>query len=218
MTTEKQKTANRRNAKHSTGPKTQKGKRASCMNALKHGLTGEQIVIPGEDPSAFNALKNGLIEEYSPQTTIEEELVVQCAATLWRLKRIPIFEKSIMEWSHIETKQADALIDFSYYQKNATKKMEAQMEEASDEANKDPLLVEAREKAGEAIDHYVSALQEGQQPFAKLGRMLVNEGKGLDALSKLSHYQSGLIRDLNRIMNELEALQQKRMKTITPAD
>jgi hypothetical protein len=39
MATERQIAANRANAKHSTGPKTKRGRRASSNNALKHGLS-----------------------------------------------------------------------------------------------------------------------------------------------------------------------------------
>src|ERR1700674_2567894 len=39
MATERQIAANRANAKHSTGPKTKRGCRASSNNALKHGLS-----------------------------------------------------------------------------------------------------------------------------------------------------------------------------------
>lgn len=39
MTSKAQRSANRRNAKKSTGPKTNKGKAASSANARKHGLT-----------------------------------------------------------------------------------------------------------------------------------------------------------------------------------
>jgi hypothetical protein len=38
MTTERQRAANRRNAKRSTGPRTAAGKAAACLNAFRHGL------------------------------------------------------------------------------------------------------------------------------------------------------------------------------------
>ena len=41
-------TANRENAKKSTGPNTEDGKNRSRFNALKHGLTGAGIVLPAE--------------------------------------------------------------------------------------------------------------------------------------------------------------------------
>jgi hypothetical protein len=46
-------TANRRNALKSTGPQTRSGKAASRMNALKHGLTAEQVVLFDEDVEEF---------------------------------------------------------------------------------------------------------------------------------------------------------------------
>lgn len=39
MTSLKQRAANRRNARHSTGPRTEEGQRRVSMNALTHGLT-----------------------------------------------------------------------------------------------------------------------------------------------------------------------------------
>ncbi len=49
MATPAQIAANQRNALLSRGPNTVEGKEASRRNALKHGLTGGGVVIPGED-------------------------------------------------------------------------------------------------------------------------------------------------------------------------
>ncbi len=48
MTTARQIAANCRNAQKSTGPKTPNGKAITKMNALRHGLTAQEILIPGE--------------------------------------------------------------------------------------------------------------------------------------------------------------------------
>ena len=79
--------ANRENAKLSSGPKTTQGKQASSRNAVRHGLTGAQIVIPGEDASAYEDLRRGLCESYNPATDAERLLVDQIAANSWRLTR-----------------------------------------------------------------------------------------------------------------------------------
>ncbi len=45
--------ANRRNATKSCGPKTETGKEAARMNALKHGMTAEIAILPEEDAEVF---------------------------------------------------------------------------------------------------------------------------------------------------------------------
>ena len=45
--------ANRRNATRSTGPRTDAGKARSRLNGLKHGLRAQVLVLPDEDPAAF---------------------------------------------------------------------------------------------------------------------------------------------------------------------
>jgi hypothetical protein len=55
MTSDRKAEANRRNALKSTGPKTPEGKAAVRLNALKHGLLSQEILLPGEDEEALNA-------------------------------------------------------------------------------------------------------------------------------------------------------------------
>ena len=54
--------ANRRNAKQGTGPKTQRGKSFSRLNAVTHGVFAQQaILLPGERPTDLTALESRLI-------------------------------------------------------------------------------------------------------------------------------------------------------------
>ena len=57
MVSDRQMEANKQNAQRSTGPCTADGKARVALNALKHGLTGKQIVLPDEDPEDFDAFK-----------------------------------------------------------------------------------------------------------------------------------------------------------------
>lgn len=89
--------ANRANAKRSTGPATEPGKARSKMNALKHGLAAKAVVIEGEDPREFEALRAGLERDFDAQTVIERELVENLAALLWRQRRGHRFEAAIFQ-------------------------------------------------------------------------------------------------------------------------
>jgi hypothetical protein len=79
--------ANRANASHSTGPRSDAGKARSRMNALKHGLRAEQVVLPGEDPRAFEAECAAWNADWQPKSHTRAILVERAAATSWRLRR-----------------------------------------------------------------------------------------------------------------------------------
>jgi hypothetical protein len=84
--------ANRKNALLSTGPKTERGKRAVSRNAIKHGLLAREVVITtgdGEESlEEFHALVEGLEKCYAPVGTIEETFVQTIATCMWRKARV----------------------------------------------------------------------------------------------------------------------------------
>ena len=87
-TSAKQVAANRRNAMRSSGPRTTEGKLASKFNATKHGLRASEIVIPGqEDPLEFDALRQELWDDWTPEGRTEISLVTEIAIAEWRLRR-----------------------------------------------------------------------------------------------------------------------------------
>ncbi len=87
-TSAKQIEANRKNALNSTGPTTPEGKRASRLNALKHGLRATQVIIPGqEDPAEFEAILRELCEDWEPEGHTETHLVEQIGLAEFRLRR-----------------------------------------------------------------------------------------------------------------------------------
>jgi len=89
---EKQIAANRLNAKKSTGPKTHKGKAASKMNALKHGIRSRHVLVHGrnisEDEEEFTVFQNRFHDELDPVGPMEEMLVDAIVAAQWRLYRV----------------------------------------------------------------------------------------------------------------------------------
>ena len=61
--TERQRAANRSNARRSTGPRTEAGLSTSSLNALKHGLRSQLTVIPGENAAEFQSLFDAFAEQ-----------------------------------------------------------------------------------------------------------------------------------------------------------
>jgi hypothetical protein len=93
MTTE---SINRANAQFSTGPKTPEGKQKSSLNALRHGLTGQTVVMPTEDLVAYQHHLKSFTDEYKPEGATEENLVQALADASWRLNRVAALETNLL--------------------------------------------------------------------------------------------------------------------------
>src|SRR5438477_9739721 len=78
---------NRRNAQHSTGPKTPEGKSRSRFNALKHGRRALTLVLPGEDGEVFQGRLDAWTADLQPRNDLEHDLVVRAATITWQLER-----------------------------------------------------------------------------------------------------------------------------------
>jgi len=73
---------NRANAQKSTGPRTPEGKEASRRNSLKHGLTGQGIVISGEDVDAIDERAETLQSELAPEGNLMSRILVRRVAAM----------------------------------------------------------------------------------------------------------------------------------------
>jgi hypothetical protein len=89
--------ANRRNARLSTGPTTEEGKRTSRQNALRHGLTAETVITALEDAEDYAAFEMSVTADYDAQSAVERELVLRLASLLWRLRRATAIESGLFK-------------------------------------------------------------------------------------------------------------------------
>jgi hypothetical protein len=96
MTSLRQFEANRRNARMSTGPRTEEGKRRSRRNAFRHGLTAETVIEPVEDIEDYQAFEATIIADYDARTAVERELVLRLASLLWRIRRATAIETDLL--------------------------------------------------------------------------------------------------------------------------
>jgi hypothetical protein len=91
---------NRENAQHSTGPRTEAGERRSCLNAMKHGATGQLVVSPKEDLEFYESHLKTFQDKCQPQGAIEENLVQALADVSWRINRVVLLESNLLSISY----------------------------------------------------------------------------------------------------------------------
>ena len=79
--------ANRRNAKLSTGPKTESGKQRSSLNAVTHGLRAETLIVLEEDPQLLDDRRAAWRACLLPGDDVEERLVESAVVHTWMQDR-----------------------------------------------------------------------------------------------------------------------------------
>lgn len=84
--------ANRRNAKLSTGPRSSAGKFLAKRNSISHGLRSFDILIPGEFPEEWTEFRDGIVGSFAPAGALESELAERAARLFWRLRRVGKYE------------------------------------------------------------------------------------------------------------------------------
>ena len=88
MTSVAQIEANRRNAKKSTGPRSESGRNKARLNAVKHGFRAEKVVLPDEDPAALQERLDDWTADLQPRNSVEQYLVDRGVRLSWQLDRV----------------------------------------------------------------------------------------------------------------------------------
>lgn len=199
MSSARKAAANRQNALKSTGPKTPDGKAAVRLNALRHGLLSEEILLPGEDEEALRELAERLRAELQPVGELENLLVDRITSLLWRLRRLGRVEAGIFAHEF-----------FAELADRAEREARAQESTLSD------LMAFADTTIGDESKHR-EALQRAQEMRVKqdaentaLGRTFARDADSANAFSKLSRYETAIERGLYKALHELQRLQAAR--------
>ena len=205
MTTQKQFEANKANALKSTGPKTPQGKATSSMNSVTHGLLSQHTVIPSEDPNQLEALRTMLCEECKPVGGYEETLVGDLAGHYWRLARISRMERDILIFARCEIQRRIA-------QSKATKagRQLVGVDATLMSSSLSPTCKDLNDKA-QAADEKVERFE------VTLGGAFLYDAKNGDGLTKLARHETRIRNERRKIIEELEARQEKRRK-LEPAN
>ena len=195
MTSERQKAANRANARHSTGPKTSEGIAAVRLNAVRHGLLTRDVVLPEEDADAFEDLFNQVRTYLSPVGPIEEFLADRVVNAMWRLRRLERAETAL-------------------FHSRIHRLKERQLEGKMFSYNISDISLVGKPK--EAIQALERERSEQDRDEVLIGRAIDADAKAGDAFAKVARYERGLERSLYRALDELSHLQDKRQNRHSP--
>jgi hypothetical protein len=197
--------ANRRNARLSTGPITEEGKRRSRQNALRHGLTAETVIDALEDAEDYAAFEMAVTADYDAQSAVERELVLRLASLLWRLRRATAIENGLFEI------QAKHLLQFRQCRQTSPERQKIidstyrNAVAAEDDARRDQGEPASRLEAGLA-----SALG-GTDQFDDLTRAFVRlSNLPTYPLDRLSRYEATLWRQACQILFTLQCLDRRK--------
>ncbi len=202
MTSDKQVRANRRNALKSTGPKTAEGKDIVRLNALKHGLLSQEVLLPGEDEAALKELGERLRAELQPMGELESILVDRIIAATWRLRRLGRVEAGIFAWEFYGELSERAQQEASTYEKH-------QYEDLLKDLGRTTTITNDR-KHQEALSKAQEMKAKQDAETATLGRTFIRDADKANAFSKLSRYETAIERSLYRALHELQRLQAAR--------
>jgi uncharacterized coiled-coil protein SlyX len=163
MSTPSRAEINLANSQHSTGPRSAEGKQRSSRNALRHGLTAQTVVLPTEDPDAYQLHLKSYTGEYNPKGATESDLVRSLADLSWRLNRVAALETNLLDEAESAESLSKALANLSMHSQRLSRQFErtaAQLRDlqttrrAQEQAELDKLLdiLEMHEYSGEPFD------------------------------------------------------------------
>jgi hypothetical protein len=204
MTSFRQIEANRRNARLSTGPVTEEGKRKSRQNALRHGLTAETVIDALEDAEDYAAFEMAVAADYDAQSAVERELVLRLASLLWRLRRATSIESGLFKI------QAQQLLQFRQrrqVQQNRQKTIDSMDRNAvaiedKQQQDQDKLICETTglASASEPADQYADLTRA----FIRLSNLPTYP------LDRMSRYEATLWRQACQILITLQCLDRRK--------
>jgi len=97
MASPQQIAANRANARLSTGPVTESGKRIASRNSYRHGLTGQVVIRTPEEHAAYVRFSDTLMPDLAPATALECVIADRIVSDSWRLQRAAAIERAMFD-------------------------------------------------------------------------------------------------------------------------
>ena len=88
----------RANAQKSTGPTSVPGKQRSSMNAMKHNLSGQHLIMLATEREAYNRMGTSMLIDLAPKSEPERQIAQKIIDTNFRLNRITAVENNMFSF------------------------------------------------------------------------------------------------------------------------
>ena len=205
VTTQRQRNANRANARCSTGPKTPEGKTAVRLNGLRHGFSSREVVLPGENAAAYESLCDELYADLAPSGPVEAVLAERVINSAWRLRRAAQAEVAILHRGVHKVKISRLAAKVRSLERPALPRFDFE----------EPVITNhgSHSKTTRALDH---AYAERDRDEVLLGGAIEADAQSGCALGLLARYEAGLERSLYRALHELRGHQAARLDRAAP--
>ena len=190
MTTDRQRSANRRNAQKSTGPRTEHGRATSALNSITNGFFSQEVLLlPGEDPVEHERFRREIRADLAPVGVLEGLLVDKIVAEAWCIKRAYRLEAGLFSRGLPRLVEQHSL--------SAIKAAFAQLTSMSD---------------AELADVEDDEPDEGENlaDGAHLALSFVENARRDDVMSKYLRYRTAFMRAFFQALHELQRLQASR--------
>ena len=194
--------ANRVNAKKSTGPSSEPGRRRASLNRLLHGLRASTPVLPGEDPNELDELVRKVATDVQPQGVVEEFMAERVAMGMWRLRRAERAEIGVLTHQLLMIEAGRAERDRGQCELNALEQLIAPKAMITDEVG---------HRAATAQLGEIEAAAENDLPT--LGQALAEAASGPGTVDLATRYETAAERSLYRTLHELRDLQAARTRS-----
>jgi hypothetical protein len=204
MTSLRQIEANRRNARLSTGPVSEEGKRRPRQNAVRHGLTAETVIDALEDAEDYAKFEMAVTADYDAPSAVERELVLRLASLLWRLRRATAIESGLFR---IQAKQLLQSRQRRQGYRGREKILDSMFRNS---VPTEEVLKDRDELIGEAEVGSLSTLEPADQ-FDDLTRSFVRlSSLPTYPLDRLSRYEATLWRQACQILFTIQYLERRK--------
>jgi hypothetical protein len=77
------------------------------MNAVKHGLRAQTIILPNERQEDFDQIHDSLQQQYDPQNPAEQLLVDAAVIAQWKMVRAEVYETAAYDEEQSDIERAE---------------------------------------------------------------------------------------------------------------